>query len=119
MLVITLSLACTNLFANADRNYIECPCNFERTEDGRLKVEMAFRSFREQDTNRVRLNTFFYLNKNDIYRYRAGTVLIGEKIPANGKAETGTYYGMFTTATDTSPTIQRSGFLRFVNYRES
>ena len=117
LLVITLSFASVNLFANANRIYIECPCSFERTEDGRLKVEMAFRSFREQETRRVRLDAFFYLNKNDIYGYRAGTILIDEKIPANGTTEKGTYYGTLTAATDISPTFQKSGYLRFVLYR--
>ena len=116
-LVVPLSLVGTNLFANADRIYIECPCTFERTEDGRFKVEMAFRSFRERDTQRVRLDAFFYLNKNDIYGYRAGTILIDEKIPANEKTEKGTYYGTFRSITDISPTFQKAGYLRIVLYR--
>lgn len=117
VLVIAFSLVGTTVFANANRIFIECPCTFERTEDGRFKVQMAFRSFREQDTQRVRLDAFFFLNQNDLFGYRAGTILIDEMIPANGTTKKGTYYGTFTSATDISPTFQKSGFLQFVLYR--
>lgn len=116
-LAFLCTFACTNLFANANRIYIECPCTFERTEDGQLKVELAFRSFREWDTHRVRLDAFFYLNPNDQFGYRAGSVYIDEKIPANGQTEKNTYYGTFHPATDISPTFQKSGYLQFVLYR--
>ena len=78
---------------------------------------MAFRSFREQATPRVRVDAFFYLNKNDIYPYHAGTVLIGETIPANGTTKKQAYYGSFSSSVDISPTFQKSGYLRFVLYR--
>ncbi len=116
-LAFTLAFASPSIFANANRIYIECPCTFERTEDGRLKIEMAFRSFREQDTARVRVDAFFYLNQNDIYGYYAGSVLVGETIPANDTTKKQTYYGTFSPSVDISPTFQKSGYLRLVLYR--
>ena len=114
---LTFAFASPSVFANANRIYIECPCTFERTEDGRLKIEMAFRSFRELETQRVRVDAFFYLNKNDIYGYHAGTVLIGETIPAKGTSKKQTYYGTFSSSVDISPTFQKSGYLLFALYR--
>ncbi len=117
VLAFTIAFSSPSIFANANRIYIECPCTFERTEDGRLKIEMAFRSFREQETRRVRVDAFFYLNQNDFYGYYAGTVLVGETIPANGTTQKQTYYGTFSPSVDISPTFQKSGYLRLVLYR--
>lgn len=106
-----------SLFANANRVYIECPCTFERTEDGELAVTMGFRSFRESNTRRLRVDVFFYTSETDIYGYYAGTVRFEPNIPANAEIEAKTYYGEFLPRVSTSPIFDREGYVRFALYR--
>ena len=116
-LLLSLTLLSPHVHANANRIYIECPCTFESTDDGRIAVTLGLRSFRERDTERLRIDFFFKHGANDLGGYYAGTLYLDTLVPANGKLESTTFYGDFAPLVATSPTYDRDGYLLFALYR--
>ena len=104
-------------YANANRIYIECPCTFESTDDGRIAVTLGLRSFRERDTQYLRMDFFFKHGENDLGAYYAGSIYLDTLVPANGELESTTFYGDFSSYVETSPSFDREGYLLFALYR--
>ena len=99
-----------NSSANGNRIYIECPCTFERTADGQLALTVGFRSFRNVDTDKLRLDVFVKRERRDPRRIYVGHVLVDELVATEATTEPKTYYGEF------SPNIANNSVLNQDNY---
>lgn len=125
LIALFIAISCASAFANGNRIYIECPCTFERTEDGQLAVTAGFRSFRGVETDRLRFDVFARENRNDSSRTYIGNVLVEELVPAlvaeadpaDSMTEIKTYYGEFAPGIETRADLDDEQFLQIVLYR--
>lgn len=128
-ITLIVAISCAAAFANANRIYIECPCTFERTDDGQLAITAGFRSFRDVDTERLRFDVFARENRIDNSRTYIGNVLVEELVPGigsipeedltpeDGTTEIKTYYGEFAPGVETRSDLDGEQFLQIVLYR--
>ena len=126
---LVIAISCASVFANGNRIYIECPCTFERTDDGQLAITAGFRSFRGPDTDRLRFDIFAREGRADSARTYIGNVLVEELVPGigdipedelkpeDGTTETKTYYGEFAPGIDTRSDLDGEQYLQIVLYR--
>lgn len=126
---LVIAISCASVFANGNRIYIECPCTFERTDDGQLAITAGFRSFRGADTDRLRFDVFARENREDRSRTYIGNVLVEELVPGigdipfdeltpeDGTTEIKTYYGEFAPGIDTRSDLAGEQYLQIVLYR--
>lgn len=126
---LVIAISCASVFANGNRIYIECPCTFERTDDGQLAITAGFRSFRGADTERLRFDVFARETRADRSRTYIGNVLVEELVPGigdipvdelvpeDGTTETKTYYGEFAPGIDTRSDLDGEKYLQIVLYR--
>lgn len=128
-ITLIIAISCATVFANGNRIYIECPCTFERTDDGQLAITAGFRSFRGLDTERLRFDVFARENREDGSRTYIGNVLVEELVPGigdipeeelepeDGTTEIKTYYGEFAPGIDTRSDLDGEQYLQIVLYR--
>lgn len=105
------------VLSNANRLYIDCPCTFERTEDGRLAITAGFTSFRERDTQYLRFDVFATDDRNRGRRIYIGNVLVDQLVPENGSSEIATFYGDFAPGIESNSLLEGPKYLIINLYR--
>ena len=117
LIAACLLSASVGALANGNRLYIDCPCTFERTEDGRLAITAGFTSFRERDTQYLRFDVFATDDRSRGSRTYVGNVLVDQLVPANDSSESGTFYGDFAPGIESNASLQGSKYLIIYLYR--
>ncbi len=117
LVVSCLLCLCTGVWANANRLYIDCPCTFERTEDGKLQITAGFTSFRERDTQYLRFDVFATTDRTTGRRTYIGNVLVDQLVPANDSSEAATFQGDFAPGIDANTALQGDQYLIINLYR--
>ncbi len=117
-MLLVLAFTASSAFANGERIYIECPCTFERTDDDQLAITAGFRSFRDEDTQYLRLDVFAKSNRAANRRTFVGHVLVEELVEAGATTEPKTYYGTWTPSVENSNQLDEPLYLLINLYRE-